>query len=123
MRCKIDENIPVDAADLLRAAGHDCHTVYDEGLNGAADSHVIFACRAEGRVLLTMDMDFADIRTYPPGDYPGIVVLRAAEPDRERILKLLARTLPIFEQESVHQTLWIVAENRVRIRRSSDPAI
>jgi predicted nuclease of predicted toxin-antitoxin system len=123
VRCKIDENLPIDAAALLREAGHDCHTVYDEALAGAPDQRVIDTCRAEGRALLTLDLDFADLRTYPPADHPGIIVLRPAEPDKEHVLRLLARTLPVLEREAVVHSLWIVEETRVRIRRSDVPAV
>jgi predicted nuclease of predicted toxin-antitoxin system len=37
MRLKVDENLPVEVADLLRAAGHDAATVNDEGVGGATD--------------------------------------------------------------------------------------
>jgi hypothetical protein len=37
MRFKIDENLPIDAAELLAAAGHDAHTVLQEGLGGNPD--------------------------------------------------------------------------------------
>lgn len=37
-------------------------------------------CVKEGRILLTLDLDFADIRVYPPQALPGLVVLR---PDDE----------------------------------------
>jgi len=40
MRAKLDENVPVEAAELLRAAGWDCETIYDEGLAGADDPKV-----------------------------------------------------------------------------------
>lgn len=71
MRCKIDENVPIDAAQLLRASGHECDTVYDEALNGARDETVVERCRVEQRALLTLDLNFADIRAYPPGQYHG----------------------------------------------------
>jgi predicted nuclease of predicted toxin-antitoxin system len=123
VRCKVDENLPIDAAALLQQAGHDCQTVYDEALDGATDQRVIDTCRAEGRALLTLDLDFADLRTYPPAEYPGIIVLRPAEPDKEHVLRLLARTLPVLEREAVVHSLWIVEETRVRIRRSDGPAV
>ena len=34
MKFKIDENLPVEAAELLRDAGHDAHTVGEESLTG-----------------------------------------------------------------------------------------
>ena len=75
MRAKIDENMPVDAVRLLVGAGWEASTVHDEHLVGAADRRVIGACRQEGRVLFSLDLDFADIRAYPPEAWSGIVVL------------------------------------------------
>ena len=94
MRRKLDENVPIDAADLLRQAGHECETVHTESLSGASDERLITVCRGEQRVLITLDLDFSDLRRYPPAESPGIIVLRPAEPDAERVLRLLARTLP-----------------------------
>lgn len=119
MRCKLDENLPVDAATLLREAGHHCQTVYDEELAGAVDQRVIETCRAEGRVLLTLDLDFADLRMYPPAQYPGIIVFRPTQPDKKHVLRLVARTLPVLDREPVAHSLWIVEEHRVRIRSST----
>jgi hypothetical protein len=51
MRAKLDENLPVEAAELLRTAGWKCDTVDEEGLAGADDSTVAARCRAEARVL------------------------------------------------------------------------
>jgi predicted nuclease of predicted toxin-antitoxin system len=61
MRAKLDENLPVEAAELLRAAGWECDTIYDEGLAAADDSKVAASCQADARVLFTLDLDFADI--------------------------------------------------------------
>ncbi len=85
---------------------------------------MVFAqCQTEQRVLITLDLDFADIRAYPPAEAAGIVVLRPFEPDRERVLRLMARILPLFATEPIVQRLWIVEEDRIRIRRSDGPAV
>jgi predicted nuclease of predicted toxin-antitoxin system len=34
MRFKIDENLPVEAAHLLQAAGHEATTIHDEQMVG-----------------------------------------------------------------------------------------
>lgn len=115
-RFKVDENVPVEAASLVRGAGYDCHTVYDERLAGAPDPDVAAACRAEARVLITLDLDFGDVRAYPPGTHPGIVVLRPRAPDRDSTLALLRRVLRLCESEDVGGALWIVDAERVRVR-------
>ena len=116
LRFKLDENVPVDAAPVLHAAGYGCHTVYDESLAGAPDPDVAAACRGEGRVLVTLDLDFSDVRAYPPGTHPGIIVLRPRVPDRASVVALLRRVLPLFATESVAGALWIVGPERVRVR-------
>jgi predicted nuclease of predicted toxin-antitoxin system len=75
-RFKLDENLPRDAVTLLRAAGNDVHTVDDERLAGGPDARILDACVQEGRILVTLDLDFADIRAYPPSSHRGIWVLR-----------------------------------------------
>ena len=123
MRAKIDENLPTEAAALLRIAGWDCSTVYDEALMGADDARLSAACRAEERVLFTLDQDFADIRTYPPADYLGIVVLRPRDPHREAVIQLLGSALPVLEREWASHRLWIVEPGRIRIRVANDPSL
>ena len=80
MLFKIDESMPTSLAPLLAGLGHDAHHVEDEGLRAKMDPIVAAAARAEGRILLTLDVEFADIRKYPPGSHPGVVLFRTAIP-------------------------------------------
>lgn len=121
MRAKLDENMPVEAAELLLAAGWACDTVHDEGLGGAADVQIGEACRVEARVLFTLDLDFADIRTYPPDNYIGIVVLRPPAPGRRVVLELLTRVIPVLAEQWIEHQLWIVESDRVRVRGADRP--
>jgi predicted nuclease of predicted toxin-antitoxin system len=119
MRAKLDENLPVEAAELLHTAGWECDTVYDEGLVGANDTEVAVACQAGARVLFTLDLDFADIRAYPPSEYVGIVVLRPIEPSRRQTIQLVRRVLPVLRAEWIEHRLWIVEPARVRVRSAN----
>jgi predicted nuclease of predicted toxin-antitoxin system len=123
MRAKLDENVPIEAAELLRAANWDCDTVCDEGLAGADDPIVAARCQVEARVLFTLDLDFADIRAYPPSEYVGIVVLRPVEPSRRQALELVNRVLPVLSAEWIEHRLWVVEPARVRVRGSNEPAV
>lgn len=76
MRFKVDENLPLAAKATILEDGYDCHSVYDENLDGGSDADLIETCRKEDRVIITLDLDFADIVRYPPKDYAGILVLR-----------------------------------------------
>lgn len=99
------------------AGGHDVHSVYDEGLRGSTDDVVAERCRNEGRVLVTFDLDFADIRTYPPAAHSGIIVLRVGNQSRSHILRVMSPVVALLSKESVAGRLWIVSEAGVRIRQ------
>ena len=117
MRFKLDENLPVDLAALFREAGHDAVTVGDQKLGGTTDSELATVCKSEGRILVTFDTDFADIRTYPPDAYPGLIVFRLNDQARDHVLEIGARLLKVLQGATVNGRLWIVEELRVRVRR------
>jgi hypothetical protein len=75
VRFKLDENLPVELLDDLRAAGHEADVLRDEGLTGAADDVVLALVRRENRVLLTLDKGIADVRAHPPEAHAGIVLV------------------------------------------------
>lgn len=76
MKLKLDENLSHYLKPRLAALGHDVTTTADEGLLSRPDTTVAAAAAAEGRMLLTLDLEFADLRKYPPGSHPGMIVFR-----------------------------------------------
>jgi len=116
LKFKVDENLPVEVAQLLTDAGHDAATVYEQRMAGQPDARLAAVCRREDRAMVTADLDFADIRVYPPGEYAGIIVLRPNRLEKPRILSVLQRLLPILEREPLSAKLWIVDETSVRVR-------
>ena len=116
MLFKVDENLHADAAELLRKAGYDAMTVFDQGLRGRKDIEIADVCRIEQRAIVTLDLDFSDIRQFPPAEYAGIIVLRLLDKSRPSILRTLGLVLPLLKVEPLVGYLWIVEEDRVRIR-------
>ena len=116
MRFKIDENLPVEVVEQLTTSGHDAVSVVDQGLGGADDPDVAKICSSEDRCLITLDIDFSDIRTYPPGSHPGIIVFRLARQDKQLNLAVTSRLLVALESRTPDGVLWIVDEQRIRVR-------
>ena len=117
MRFKLDENLPVSLAADLQASGHDTETVFDENIQGANDPRIISHARAEGRILITFDLDFSDIRNYPPGSHPGIVVLRLASQNIDSCRTAVMRATAQLDESEFQGNLLIVEDARVRVRR------
>jgi predicted nuclease of predicted toxin-antitoxin system len=89
MRFKVDENLPVEVALLLLEAGHEATTMLDQHLGGSDDRTAASICQKEARALVTLDLDFADIQTYPPAHYAGVMVLRLRRHDKPHVLVIL----------------------------------
>lgn len=116
MKFKIDEHLPVEVSKMFQEKGYESKTVMEQALNGEDDPKIAAVCQREDRVLVTMDTDFSDIRTYPPGKFPGIIVLRLKRQDKPYVLEIFSRLITLFSRESLKGCLWVVDENRVRIR-------
>jgi hypothetical protein len=66
---------------------------------------------------MTFDTDFADIRRYPPGTHPGIVVFRLRDQRWATLEPPATRLLEQGKLEDLASSLAIVTETRVRLRR------
>ncbi len=116
MKFKVDENMPVEIVEQLRKAGYAAMSVTEQNLGGEPDATIAAICRKENRAIITLDTDFADICNYPPNQFGGLIVFRLKKQDKPYILKIFKRVMKLFTAESVQQRLWIVDENRIRIR-------
>ena len=116
MKFKLDENLPIEAAIYLHEAGHNALTLLDQRMGGQADEQVIQVCAREKRTLITLDLDFADIKSYPPSKHHGIIVLRTRRQSRSKILEVISKLIPLLPSEPIERQLWIVEEDKIRVR-------
>lgn len=117
MNFKLDENVPLDVVEILSAAGHDVATVQGQRLSGTTDERLAAICWVEQRALVTLDLDFSDVRLYPPIDYVGLIILRPHEPRVDLIIELVRALLPVLTSEDPTGCLWVVNPHGVRIRQ------
>jgi len=108
-------NLPVDVANLLTEHGHDAMTVFHENLAGAPDSDISVAFQNEKRALVTLDTDFADIRTYSPQSFSGLIILRLKREDKPHVVSVINHLIMLLPDEQLDRRLWIVDEKRVKI--------
>lgn len=116
MKFKIDENLPTEISRLLQDEGYDAMTVHDQQLAGEPDPLIASVCQEEERVIVTLDVGFADIRQYPPAEYFGIIVFRLKKQDKGSIINAFLPILPHLRSESLIHKLWIVDEKKIRVR-------
>ncbi|MGH2698501.1 MAG: DUF5615 family PIN-like protein [Actinomycetota bacterium] len=109
--------MPRRAADLLFAAGHGVSTVADEGLVGQADATVAEAAADGDRILVTLDKHLGDLRSFPPGTHPGIIVMRLSDQSAPRVTSVLQNLFRGFDLADFSACLVVVEDTRVRVRR------
>lgn len=123
MRFKLDENFGTRTQQLFRKQGIDAATVRDQKLQGCSDQRLYDVCRAEGRCLVTLDLDFSDVLRFPPQETPGIVVIRVPHNPTLPLLEQLVRQfLNALHTMPLEKTLWIVEVGRIRVHQASDAA-
>lgn len=108
LRLKLDENLPGEAATLALARGQDVSTVQQQQLGGASDARLLTICSQERRVLVSLDLDFADIRLYRPAQGSGVIVLRPQLQSIPAILRIMDTALAFAESHSPVGQLWVV---------------
>jgi len=120
MKFKLDENLDPRAKEILTKRSHEVMTVQEEGLRGASDTQLAQVARQEKRCFVTLDPDFADILTFPPYQYHGIVVLRHPKPTVRGLLELVEQLRQILQTEDPNGKLWIVEPGQFRIHESPE---
>jgi predicted nuclease of predicted toxin-antitoxin system len=116
-RIKLDENLSVLLKRTLSGMGYDVRTAGDEDLLGRADTEIASAAQKEERVLLTLDLEFGDLRKHPPGNHPGIVLFRPRSLGPMAVNRFIEGFLKGANLEDFPGCIIIVETTKVRVRR------
>lgn len=117
MRFERDENLPQLLAPVLAGLGHDLCTTAEEGLLGKRDEDVGAAAAQESRMVFSLDLDFADLRKFPPGPHPGIVVFRPRSMGPFAVRDFVLAFASGTDLSHLASCVAIVEPGRVRVRR------
>ncbi|MBI2900610.1 MAG: DUF5615 family PIN-like protein [Planctomycetes bacterium] len=101
----------------VHGGGAEVATAADEGLLSQPDTIVGAAAKRERRVLFTLDLEFGDLRKYPPGSHPGIVLFRPRTFGPSAVARLVEEFVRDAELEILPGCAVVVEPHRVRVRR------
>ena len=122
MKIKLDENLGDVGRDVLVAADHDVSTVMMQQMSGSQDVALYEACRAEGRMLVTLDRDFGEVLRFPPETTAGLAVLDCrGRLSPSAILARIKEVAALLEIQSIAGRLWIAEPGRVRVHEKHEP--
>jgi predicted nuclease of predicted toxin-antitoxin system len=106
-----------ELAEMLRAAGHDVQDVPAGGLAGHPDDEVWALAQSAGRLLITQDIRFGDVRMFTQGEHAGFVLVRLKRYGRRALIAKLQYVFASHDVESWAGCLVVVGESKVRVRR------
>ncbi len=114
-----DQCVPNLVMGALRDAGHEVLRLREHIPPDSPDPVVIAAAQELGALLVSLNGDFADIVTYPPSRYKGIVALQVrGHPEvlPQLVSRLTAYLLTHPEMNDYAGKLLLVEVHRIRIR-------
>jgi len=104
----------------LREAGHEVVRLREQLPVESPDANVIAKAQQLDAILLSLNGDFADIVTYPPADYQGIIALQVRN-HPEIIPQLMPRLQDYLsfhaDRDYYRGKLLVVEVHRIRIRQ------
>ncbi len=117
LRFLVDMGISMKTVSWLRDAGHDVVHLLEQELQRLPDSEILEKARQEGRVVLTMDLDFGYLLAVSGWVLPSVVIFRLSDERPERIVARLKAVLPEFSDVLVRGAVLSVEDETIRVRR------
>ena len=119
LRFFIDQCIPKYIIRELQNTGHEVLLLKDYIQPDSSDSAVISKSQELDSILVSLNGDFADIVTYPPLRYKGILSLQVR--NHPEIIPLLVERLRNYlaanpEMDHYKGKLFLIEIHRIRIR-------
>jgi predicted nuclease of predicted toxin-antitoxin system len=103
----------------LAALGYDVDTVLDEQLGGRSDHDVWAAAQAEGRFLVTHDLDFSDTRKFEPGKHAGVLIVRLPDSEQWRVGDHLVGWFSDVDVRTWERCMVVATLRKVRVVRGA----
>ncbi len=114
MKFLLDANLPKSLVSLLKKK-YNVKCKRDSGHR--SDDEIYRSIKKSGSVLITLDTDFLFILRYPPGNHPGIVVLRLRSQSRKKVTEVVINFCESCKNQwqLLQGHLIVVREDRFRI--------
>ncbi len=116
MKFLADMGLARSTVAFLCAQGHDAIHLRDQGLQRLEDDEIIEKARAEGRVILTHDLDFGRIIAVSRVSVPSVITFRLKDMRPAQVNHYLAEVLARFAGQLERGALVSVNERGIRAR-------
>lgn len=116
MRFLVDMCMDVRVADWLRSVGHDAVHLREQGLQRLPNGEIFLKATAEGRTVVTFDLDFSEIAALSGGECTSVIVFRLQNTRHEHVIVRLTAVLAESSAALERGAVISVEEDRHRVR-------
>lgn len=116
MKFLLDMGISPSVGGWLKATGHQAKHLADENLDRLSDPEILEKARAEDRVLLTHDLDFADLLAAGGESLPSVVILRLRNMKAKHQISSIDHVVERYAETLRTGVIITVSEGLVRSR-------
>jgi predicted nuclease of predicted toxin-antitoxin system len=101
----------------LSLRGHNAVHAQEIGLATVGDSLILARARTEGRIVITVDLDFGRMLALSEAEGPGVILFRGGNYSEIEMQDLLARVLDSVAEEVMAKAICVVDKKRIRMTR------
>jgi predicted nuclease of predicted toxin-antitoxin system len=116
MRFLADMGVSQRVVTWLQEQGHDATHLRDEGLQRLENGDIFTKAFRESRIILTWDLDFAEILALSGSNIVSAVVFRLVNTRSTHVIERLERVLLESAQDLENGAIISVEEGRHRVR-------
>ena len=117
MKFLVDMALSPGLARWLGNLGHDTIHASQLGLGTAADLEIMKRAEADGRVVITADLDFPQLLALLQLSGPGVILIRGGDFTEEWAKGRLAAVLSTMGTVDLATSLVVIERHRVRRRK------
>ncbi|MCL1493212.1 MAG: DUF5615 family PIN-like protein [Pseudanabaena sp. Salubria-1] len=101
---------------LLREQGYDAIHLIEEKLEKMTDPNILEKARQEERILLTVDLDFAQLLAISGESIPSVILFRLGNVSREVVNRHLLAIINDYATELTNGVIISVSDVSIRLR-------
>jgi len=116
MRFLLDMGISPKSSVFLASLGHEASHLYHEGLERLPDERILEKARRESAVLLTHDLDFADLLAASQSELPSVIIFRLRSMRPSKVNGYLEAILNRHSELLLRGAIVSVTESKIRAR-------
>lgn len=117
MKFLADMGISLRTVSWLRNCGYDVVHLRDEGLQKLPDNQILIKARTEERILLTIDLDFAQLLAVSGDSLPSVILFRLGNENYDVINERLIQVLSECQEDLAVGSIISVSNETFRVRR------